>query len=478
MSGLAKIDAKISEKRRNLQGMIAERSDLFEQLDAVAEAIDALEAVEGELNAEQSAELEAHFASHKTITKQASKLGDNVRKAEGELHDLEAQRADRVEHNRQAAGGNLPRQTGDENPAPRSPAADVRVADLTPAQQDHDLASFFRNSYIAKQHGCGVLAVCNGQAGADFRNDRLYGAMTTSGSPHVIPENYQPRLIELLRARSVIRSLPGVLNLPLLNGNLRIPRQSGASTANYVAEQAYIPLSTPTTDQISLAAKKLTVMVVQSGELMRRSNPTTDRMILDDIVKTLALKEDITFLRATGSATVPEGLKLIADGAAQVVTANATVNLANVTTDLGYVLLMLANADCPFLNPAWIFHPRIERFLMDMRDGNGNLAFPEMNNGFLRGVPYKTTTQVPTNLTGSGGVADTEIYLVDASELIIADAPTYELQVSTEAAYDDGGTVKAAFSNDSAVFRLIVEHDIAMRHDESVAYMEEVTWGV
>jgi HK97 family phage major capsid protein len=397
------------------------------------------------------------------------------RKLEGEVHALEAQRADRAELNRQASDVQ-PRQTGVE--APIAPVADaqVRVLPASEAQQDHDLASFFRNSYLAKQHGIGLVGVCQGLAGDQYRNDRLSAAVTTTGSPHIIPENYVARLIELLRPRTVIRRMAGVRNLPLINGNLRIPRQSGASTANYVAEQAYIGLSTPTTDQITLAAKKLTVMVVESGEIMRRSNPTSDRMILDDILRVLAIKEDQTFLRAAGSSTIPKGLKAFADAASatQVITANATVNLANVTTDIGKLLLALAQADCPMLNPYFIMAPRSERYLMDLRDGNGNIAFREMSDGNLRGVPYMTTNSVPVNL--GAGTNESELYLVDASELIIADAPTFELQTSFEAAYDDAGTVKAAFSNDSVVFRLITEHDTAIRHNQSVAYLDALPW--
>lgn len=112
---------------------------------------------------------------------------------------------------------------------------------------------------------------------------------------------------------------------------------------------------------------------------------------------------------------------------------------------------------------------------MDLRDGNGNIAFPEMLQGMLRGFPYRTTTAIPINL--GGGTNASEVYFLDASEVIIADAPTFELQTSFEAAYDDAGTVKAAFSNDSVVFRLITEHDTAARHDTSVAYLTAVLWG-
>lgn len=475
MLSLANIDAKLSDKRREMAETVAKRQELYEQLDALSESIDSLNASE-EISAEQQAELDKLAAEYKAGSKQVLAMADNVRKLEGEIHSLEADYANRVEHNRQAAtvNSNQPRRVlGADSPD----LSGARVLPPTDEEQDHDIASFFRNSYIGSRHNVGLASVCAGQVGDQYRNDRLHAAVTTTGSPHIIPPNYIPRLIELLRSRTVIRRMNGVRFMPLLNGNLRIPRQSGASTANYVEEQANIPLSTPTTDQITLSAKKLTVMVVQSGEIMRRSNPSSDRMILDDVLQVLRIKEDSTFLRAAGSSTVPKGLKAFADAnaATQVIPANATINLANVTRDLGHLILALANADCPMLNPYFIFAPRTERYLMDMRDGNGNFAFPEMRDGMLRGFPYLTTTSIPTNL--GAGTDKSEIYLVDASELIVGDAPTFELEVSSVAAYQDGATVKAAFSNDSVVFRLITEHDTAIRHDESVAYLNAVGWG-
>jgi spore coat polysaccharide biosynthesis protein SpsF (cytidylyltransferase family) len=118
---------------------------------------------------------------------------------------------------------------------------------------------------------------------------------------------------------------------------------------------------------------------------------------------------------------------------------------------------------------------------MDLLDSNGNARYPEMQRGMLKGSPYMTTTQIPENLTvtiGSSRPNCSEIYYLEASELIIADAPTYELQVSTEAAYHDGSNVQAAFSQDAAVFRLIVEHDFIQRRPQASAYMQGVDWNV
>jgi HK97 family phage major capsid protein len=474
---LKKVDEKISAKKRSLASLIEARQETFAKADAVADQIDSIQSTEDF----DSEALAALVTEHRELNSSISNLGEDIRVAEDELHALRVERTNREDHNRQEALLREPaeRSVPSDNPEPpkadNEPAPRVTVSDLTSEQKDHDIAAFFRNSYLAKQYGYSIGAVCAGQIGDQYRNDRLHAAVTKSTAPNILPDGYQPRLIELLGPRSVVRQMAGIRNLSMVNGSLRIPRQNAGSTANYVGEMVNIPLSTPTTNEVTLASKKLTVMVVQSGELMRQSNPSSDRMILDDVVTQLARKEDLTFLRATQSSTVPGGFKYFADNGGFTTAANGTVNVANVTDDLGKLILGLRNADVPMLNPYFVIAPRTERWLMDSRDGNGNYAFPELQLGNIRGIPYLTTTQLPIDL--GAGTDESEVYLVDASEFILADSPTFDLGVSFEAAYDDAGTVKAAYSQDAVVFRLIVEHDTAMRHNESVGYLSAVTWG-
>lgn len=478
MLSLAKIDEKISAKRREMAELATQRKEAFAAKDAVSEKLDAL--------ASDDPQFVALEAEHNTALKNITALSDSIRAIEGEIGTLQAERSLREEANRQDAA--LLEKQDRSTPAVSSepkPEAQVRVTELTAEQKDHDLASFVRNIWVAKDRGLRFDQVCQGHAGVEYRNDRLSAAISTSsGGAAIVPVNYvRDRVIELLRARTTVRSRPGVRVLPLPNGNLTLPRQATSATANYVGELVNIPTSNPTTNSISLAAKKLTIMVPQSGELLRRSSPSSDAMIRDDLILSMADKEDSTFLRAAGSSTIPKGLKAYCDAtsATQVITANQTVSLANITNDLGKLILAVVNANTPMVAPHFILSRRSERFLMDLRDGNGNIAFPEMAMGRLREYPYVATTQVPDNLTlsisGSDVTLTSEVYFGDFSELLIGDAPTFDMKVSDEAAYHDGSNVVAAFSQDTVLYRLIIEHDTAIRHPRSFAMLNGVTWG-
>jgi HK97 family phage major capsid protein len=469
---LSAIEEKIGAKRRSIATLSDERGEMFAALDDLEAGIAAFESKE-QLTAEETVKLEADIKSATTLSSQIRKAGDSIRTAENEIADLEDKRRQREDHNRVQAS----LQQSVSRPSQRQVNDDVsaRVLPPTNEQKDKDISDFLRCSYLGRIHGTSARSVAAGSVVDGFSNERLSAALLKSSNPAVIPENYVPRLIELLGPKTVVRRMTGVRKPPLLNGNLRIPRQTGSGSAAYTsAELANIAVSQQTTDSVTLSEKKLTAMVIASGEIMRHSNPETDRMIRDDLITVVARKEDITFLRSTGASNTPTSIRQLTPGG-NVVTMNATVNLANVTADLGYAIGKLTGADSPMLNPYWVFHPRVERYLMDLRDGNGNYAFPEMNSGLLRSFPYLTTSAIPTNL--GVGTNRTEIFFVDASELILADSNLFEVQVSIEAAYHDGSNVQAAFSQDAAVFRVLAGHDFNVRHTASLAYINDVTWG-
>ena len=94
-------------------------------------------------------------------------------------------------------------------------------------------------------------------------------AITTSQSSGgaLIPQNLHDEVIELLKARSVVRKL-GARSMPLPNGNLSLPRMAGGATAYYSGENEDIKSSVSKFDDAKLSAKKLTALVPISNNLI------------------------------------------------------------------------------------------------------------------------------------------------------------------------------------------------------------------
>lgn len=303
--------------------------------------------------------------------------------------------------------------------------------------------------------------------------EKALAAGSAPGGGFLVPVEYSAEIIELLRARAVVRA-SGPQFMPLNTGTMNVPKIASGAAAAYVGENSNISRTEQTFGSLTLTAKKLAALTPVSNDLIRFAVPSADSIVRNDLVAALSVREDLAFIRGDGTANTPKGIRnWIPSG--NIIPANGTVNLANVTQDLGKLLLALKNGNIAMINPGWMFAPRIEIYLMTLLTSNGVYAFrEEMLTGKLWGMPYKTTTQIPTNL---GGGTESEVYLVDFADVVIGEAEQIVLDVSQEAAYYDGSNVIAAFSQDQTVIRAIAMHDIGMRHEASATVLTAVTWG-
>lgn len=295
---------------------------------------------------------------------------------------------------------------------------------------------------------------------------------TPSAGGYIVPPNYVPELIELLRPASVVRSL-GARTLPMPGGTLTMPKVTAGSSASYGKEGDDIETSEPTFGDLNLSKKKLTALVPISNDLVRFSSPNANAFVRDDLIQSIGVREDQAFLRDDGTDNTPKGLRYLAKPT-NVITANATVNVQNVANDAGQLELALLGRNIRMTTPGWVFAPRTLVFLQNLKDGNGNKVYPEIATGKWGSYPYRVTTSIPVNLGANGD--ESEIYLTDFSEAIIGEATGLILDVSSEAAYIENGQLVSAYSRDQTVVRAITEHDFGLRHDYATAVLIGVKW--
>ena len=314
--------------------------------------------------------------------------------------------------------------------------------------------------------------------------DRGMKAMT-AGDPDtggvLIPQVVSQEIIDILRARIVVRRFNPV-TLPMPNGNYRLPKKTQASSGFYVGES-----TSPTTSKVKhgsvlLSFKKLVTVVPASNDLFRFSSPGADQLIRNDIVDSMAVREDQAFLRDAGTDSTPKGLRFWAKDE-NVFAATGGVggdaNLGAITDTLSKLILKLLENNVPMVNPGWIMSPRTFMDLSTVRTTNGPYAFrDEMLRGMLWSWPFAYSTTVPNTLTEGANSDTSELYLVDFADVVVGDSERLMIDASGEAAYEEGGTVKAAFTRDETVIRAISEHDLVVRRPESVAVARGVRWGV
>jgi hypothetical protein len=149
-------------------------------------------------------------------------------------------------------------------------------------------------------------------------------------------------IIEILRNRMVCDRL-GVQGMAGLEGNVAIPRQTGAATAYSLPEQSTLTKSTQALDQILLTPRRVGAFNNYSRQLLLQSSVDVENFLREDLMKVLALKWDSLILQGQGGGSEPTGIlnttgigALMFGGTAtwaQVIAFETALSLAN--ADLG-----------------------------------------------------------------------------------------------------------------------------------------------
>lgn len=365
------------------------------------------------------------------------------------------------------------------------------------------MARGLRAIAAAKLAGTGALGVpdiLRGWGNTDLADKwaeartKALAAGDPTGGGFLVPTQFSTDVIELLRPSAVVRSLdPLVMPMPM--GSVKVPRIGTGAAASYIGENTNVGKTQQQLEQLTLSFKKLACLVPISNDLVRYSSPSADTIVRDDMIRSMAAREDKAFIRDDGTSGTPKGLKWWIN-ALNKYNANATVNLANVTVDLGKAIQKLMQADVPLIiqqfpdntqaapitsRPGWIFSPRTYMYLTTVQNAQGFYAFRgEMMQGTLWGFPYRVTSQVLETMTAAADTGGTyaEVYFGAFAHAVIGEALAIMVDASTEAAYNDGTGLVAAFSQDQTVVRVLAEHDFALRHDKAFALIQQVTWGM
>jgi HK97 family phage major capsid protein len=314
----------------------------------------------------------------------------------------------------------------------------------------------------------------------EFRKALNSGVTGEGGA--LIPQDFMADLIELLRASTAVRGAsPMEVGMPM--GNLTIPRLAGGATAGYQNELDDIAISEERFDDVNFSAKKLTAMVPVSNDLIRRSPIGVEEIVRDDLVQTIARREDLAFLRGDGTDKGPIGMRhlVLPANLITVATMAATPGpgdqLTAIIDGASAAILALQNGMSRMIRPTWIMSPTIVRFIATARDQVGGWYYKsEIEAGNFEGYPYRMTQQIPTNLVNGANTKGSEIYFVDMADFVIADTYNVVVDASDVAAYNDGTSMVSAFQRDQSIFRVIAEHDVNMRHLQSLVVLLTQDW--
>lgn len=285
--------------------------------------------------------------------------------------------------------------------------------------------------------------------------------------------------IELLRSAMVLRDL-GMGVLPMKTNELLWNRQNSPATAGYRGELIAIVASQLKTGMLKFQARELNVFTSISNNLLNDAGPLVDQMVRDDVIAVLALRIDLAGIRGTGANDTPTGLRFLCDQVNNIIPATqagAEATFDEIGKDLAKLFRRVKGVNGIIRKPGILITPRVEEALETVSSTLGVYPFREqLEKGYIRGAPYRTTTQIPEN--GGGGANETEVYLVDFAEFFMGENEDILIESSREATFVDGnGATVNAFQQGVTAIKATARHDFGLRHVEKAAVLTACKWG-
>lgn len=239
------------------------------------------------------------------------------------------------------------------------------------------------------------------QASAAFR-DLVVGTATAGGNL-VATELLGSSFIELLRAAMVLPRL-GVRFLRDLNGNIAIPRQSGAASTFWVAENGAPTESQQTVDQVTLSPKTVGAFTDYSRRLLLQSSIDIETFVRADLAAVLGLAIEIAAINGSGASNQPTGLLNISGIGA---VAGGTNGLAPAYDHMVDLESAVANANAAAGALAYLTNTKVRgklRKTQEFASTNGKPVWASMPGsrgmeGDVLGYPAVVTNNVPSDLT-------------------------------------------------------------------------------
>jgi HK97 family phage major capsid protein/HK97 family phage prohead protease len=288
----------------------------------------------------------------------------------------------------------------------------------------------------------------------------LVAGTPSAGGNLVATDLLAGSFIDLLRDAMVINGM-GTQMLTGLVGNIAIPKQTGAGTSYWVAENTAPTESQQTLGQVPMTPKTLGAFTNISRRLLLQSSIDVEAMVQRDLATILGLAIQQAAISGTGLSNQPTGILTA-------VTTNAAIGGADgAAPDWADIIALetavsVANADVGTLG--YLTNAKVRGKLKSTSKVSGQNGFIWENgdtplNGYRCGV----TNAVPSNIAKGNGTNLSAIIFGNFADLMIGMWGGLDLQVDP---YTGGaaGTVRV---------RVLQDVDVALRHVESFAKMSD-----
>lgn len=277
---------------------------------------------------------------------------------------------------------------------------------------------------------------------------------TTTTAAAIVPEDYKAdQYIGLLRNSAIVRSL-GARVLTGCVGDLVIPKQTGASTAYWVAEGESLTESSTAYTNLKLTPKHVGALSAISRQALQQTNPGLEQLTRDDFTAVVGLAVDKALLHGLAADDQPVGILNTAG--------IQTASLA--TLSWAAIVAMLEKLGLANVTPnAFLTHPtaatKLQTTLKAAAAGSDFL----MASGRMADLPAHVTNQLdPKGTTTKTG----RVIAGDFSQVVIAEWGSAEILANPYApGYYEKGDIQ---------LRIMHTLDAAVRHPQAFVVADDL----
>jgi HK97 family phage major capsid protein/HK97 family phage prohead protease len=258
--------------------------------------------------------------------------------------------------------------------------------------------------------------------------------------------------VELLRNRTVAYRM-GAVRLPGLVGNVTIPKQTGAATAVWLANEAStLTESAQTFGQLALTPKSVGAYVELSRLLLLQSQPAAEQLAMTDIAAVASIAVDLGVLNGSGVSGQPTGIIQTAGIGAFTGTTLGAVGVLDAQADvIGSNVVPLA--------PGYVTTAAVAALLMARPElpttGTTRLWQGSMLDGSMFGVPATVSAQMSSATALFG----------DWSKVVVGEWGALEIETNPYANFQAG----------IIGVRAIITIDVGVRYAGAWSYSSSIT---
>lgn len=269
--------------------------------------------------------------------------------------------------------------------------------------------------------------------------------------------------IEFLRPLTVIGRITNFRRVPF---KIKVPRQTGGASVNWVGETRVKPLSSLAFDSVLLEHYKIAGIIPMSEELVRFSNPSAEALVRTDLAAAVSQFMDTEFLDPAKAEAVGVSPASITNSATPVVASGTTA--AAFRTDVRALFQKFFDANIPVVDGTWIMRQGRALALSLMQNSLGQAEFPGITpqGGTLLGYPVVVSQNTPAQ-GGSPTDGDLIIFAL-APEIMLADDGAVSIDMSREASLQMDSTPDSPLTASTVMVNLWQHNLVALKAERFI----------